>query len=150
MAGQQSNNAGTVIPLICLQHGHLQCLLGLLCSSSPAPLPAAALRLCSPALLPHPGVRILLFPRLERGRLCRALLPDQRAALMAAIICSTLFLFLFLGLYKTFVSVSFFKKNSLQTSSPDHLLDIAATTRPFPWHINSGAAWVGDWFRSQH
>lgn len=67
--------------------------------------------------------------------------------LTAAIICTTLFYFLFLGLSTTFVSVFFLTiadippGPSLGHYSHDQTFSLAR-------HINSGAAWVGDWFRS--
>lgn len=78
MAGQQQNNAGTVNPLICLQHGHCQGLLGLLCSSLPSSSPSS----CLQALQPHPCQS---FPsRLSESLLprCRAWLTDQSSALL--------------------------------------------------------------------
>lgn len=64
--------------------------------------------------LPHPGVRILLFPPAGEGPALPSTAARSKScldSLMAAIICSALFFSLFLGLSKTFLSVSFKKKN---------------------------------------
>lgn len=135
MAGHQLNNAQTVIPLICLQHIVWSVSWDSFAAPSPAPLPAASPPRSFPTSSQHRASPLPVRPTSSaqnipgRSKCCLHFL-------MAAVICSTLFFFLFLGLSKTLISVLlffFFIFLLLQTSSLDHLLDITAMTRPYPW-----------------
>lgn len=113
----------------------LECVLGLLCSPLPSSSPGSLTPSSFPTSSQHRASPLPVRPTSSaqnipgRSKCCLDFLT-------AAVICSTLFFFLFLGLSNTLISVLLFFLIFfllLQTFSLDHLLDITAMTRPYPW-----------------